>query len=182
MIQIGVHFRNVQFSGNAINISMTCPYCGMMFDAAGPGEVRISSGPDGGLRVLRSIRTATRQVLAEKPTVEELSALVESLREAVEGRTSVEDAVARVQSFPRLEAWIRNNPAAAKMLGALLVIILTALATRAVAADPAPTPAPRVDVHVQQPSDEELQQLIEEAIRQAEQEQQARAAEPGTPG
>jgi hypothetical protein len=159
-----VHFRNVQFSGNEINIAMTCPRCGLPFDAAGPGEVRVSTGPDGGLRVSRAVRIATRQVLKDNPTVEELTALVEALREAAEGSSSVEEAVARVQSFPRLEAWVRNNPTAAKVVGALLMLVLGALVTRAVTPDASPQPAPRVDVHIEQPSEKELQELIDEAV------------------
>jgi len=39
------------------------------------------------------------------------------------------------------------------------------------AMDQALAPSPRVDVHVEQPSDEELHQIIEDAIRPAEKEQ-----------
>jgi hypothetical protein len=165
---IGIHFRNVQFSGNAINIAMTCPRCGHHFDAAGEGEVRVSTGPDGGLRVSRAVRIATRQALKDNPTPAELAALVTALQEATEGSTSIEDAIARIESFPRLEAWVRNNPALARVIGSILVIVLTALATRVLDADPPPAPAQPIDVHIEQPSEEALQQIIDEALRQAQ--------------
>lgn len=162
-----VVIQDVYVEGAQRNVVIHCGWCGRLVDVVEPGDGLITTTAGGQLTLIRKVRAAAHAVLADRPTQAELVALVEALESARASGETVEDAVARVAAFPQLEAWVRANPTAAKMIGTLLVIILTALATRIATPSPDPAGPVPVEVHINQPSEGELQRLIDEAVDRA---------------
>jgi hypothetical protein len=127
------------------------------------------------IEVVRLVRETAQVVLDERPTITELSALLAALREAETGATSVEEAVAGAGLSARWEAWARRHPLKSQVIvGSLVNVFTTLLFNQAPAPDSTPAPTPHVDVqidvHIEQPPEDQLQRIVEEAVRQRLQE------------
>lgn len=151
--------REISFEGNGSNFLVTCPSCTRQFDAA-PDDGTYST-IDGRLQLVRALRSAAREVLADAPTRAEMQALAEALRQAVERREDVAAAVASTGTFPRLEEWARNNKALAALILVLLPVLLTWLLSDHGDDDKKPLP---IDVTIEV-DDERVAALVDELIR-----------------
>lgn len=168
-----LHLENVTIVGFAMNVATRCKWCGREYDMTS-GQDGTYSTVGGRLKLVQTIRAGARSALADAPTKSDLARLADALAAAPAEPAAIADAVASLQTFPRLEAWVRNNPAGAKLAAGFLGILFTALAGRFIVEggkEPTPTaPPPAIDVTVDQPSEDELDRLIREAIDRRERE------------
>ncbi|WP_369252408.1 hypothetical protein [Geodermatophilus amargosae] len=115
------------------------------------------------------IRQGVDLVLSAGLSPEQWAELVASLQEAVDRGTPASVAPA-AQVVPGLEAWAKCNPALLAILLAVLTLFVT-WSLEQLDSDPAPT---QVEVNVNQeaprPSEDEISRVIEEKIREHQQE------------
>lgn len=166
--QLSVTFTNVTFVNNTgMNVAVECPVCRLVFDATGGQDGTYSTDDDGRLRLRQAVFEASSAIFSSGPTkavaVEELIGVLR----AADRTESVADAVASVGMFPALEAWARQNPTLAKVVGTILAALLAAVLARTFTPAPEPQPAPDVNVTVViPPSEDVLQRLIDEKVQE----------------
>jgi hypothetical protein len=127
------------------------------------------------------VREAARLVVAERPTVEQVSALAAALQEAVDASAPAEEAVASLGVFPQLEAFARNNPALFSLVEKILIGVLLAFVAWGLQPSAAkPSPTPQV-VHIE-PSEDEVRRIVEEEVHKTQQAPPSSEQPSGRPG
>lgn len=165
---IGLTLQDVSIEGAAMNIAVTCPRCGVTFDATGGGDGTFST-LDGELRRVGDAARSLRNALVHAPTEE----LRELRRTLIERRDDLgidlgEELISSGH-FPTFEAWAQRNPALLNTLLAgaipILIYILTVLGGQDVTVNVDVAPAV-----VEEPAgltDEDLDRVVEELLREA---------------
>jgi len=188
--QVPAHIRALpENEMQASNLAVMCAECARDFDQA--LEDGVYSRLGGRASLVHALRDGTRLILNENPSIRDVGDLIDALKGATSANLPVADAVRNVAGFEEFERWARHNPATAKVVGGLLVIILTALAARLASApehDTAPPPT-SIDIIVRRPPESEMQRLIDQALderarAEANQDQSdgSRAGQPPTQG
>lgn len=172
---IGGTFENVTFVGTRMNVAVTCPHCGGLFDAAAGGDGTFSTV--GGR--LRRVATGVRLLADEsRQHPDSVPSLVRVLR-TQQGVTSTADLASAIDAatendFASVTAWLRENEWLAGWVGgisglATFLLTLLMMLTGSGSAGAPSTQSQTVNVTVTNGlSDADLERIIGEVLRQSQ--------------